>query len=74
MVKQQPQKSDEQDILQKHLQINRSILCPMGCMRELFCVFGDFYVSGTQDTEVTNSLYTLDIKLLISSVYRTRVI
>ena len=23
---------------------------------ELFCVFGDFYTSGTQDTEVTKSL------------------
>ena len=25
-------------------------------MHKLFCVFGDFYVSGTQDSEVTKSL------------------
>ena len=24
---------------------------------ELFCVFGDFYASGMQDSEVTKSLY-----------------
>ena len=29
---------------------------PTGPMQKLFCVFGDFYVSGTQDAEVTKSL------------------
>ena len=37
---------------------DRSIdLCVLqDACHELFCVFGDFYGSGTQDTEVTKSL------------------
>ena len=45
-VKQQPQEQPQKShkhILQKHLQIDQSI-------------FGDFYVSGMQDAEVTKSL------------------
>ena len=56
IVKQQPQKSHE-DILQKTFS-NWSI--DLGVLRDrcdqLFCVFGDFYVSGTQDAGVTKSL------------------
>ena len=40
--------------------IFRSIYIDLCILRdacdELFCVFGDFYASGTQDTEVTKSL------------------
>ena len=35
--------------------INKSVP-PTGHMHKLFCVFGDFYLSGTQDSEVTKSL------------------
>ena len=45
----------------------------MGCMHELFGVFGDFYVPGMQGTKVTKSLFTLDVKFSIRVVYRTRV-
>ena len=38
-----------------HFQINCS-LHPTGSCHVLFCVFGDFYASGTQDVEVTKSL------------------
>ena len=42
--------------IQKFRSIDRS-LCPTGCIyHELLCIFGDFYVSGTQDTEATKSL------------------
>ena len=27
-----------------------------GARHDLFCIFGDFYVSGTQDAEATKSL------------------
>ena len=51
--KEQPQKSHKQDILQKH----HWSLLPTDACHELLCVFGDdFYVSGTQDAEVTKSL------------------
>ena len=34
-------------------------LCVLhGKCNELFCVFGDFYASGTQDAEVTKPLLT----------------
>ena len=36
----------------KNLQIDRSFFA----YHELFCVFGDFYASGTQDAKVTKSL------------------
>ena len=57
VFKQQPQeqqqKSHKQDILQKH----HWSLLPTDACHELLCVFGDdFYVSGTQDAEVTKSL------------------
>ena len=58
VVKQQtqekPKKSHEQDILQKHSQIDWSInICILrNACHELLCVFGDCYASGTQDAEV----------------------
>ena len=62
MVKQQtqeqPQKSHEQDILQKHPQINQlinSCILRDAC-HELLRIFGDFYASGMQDAEVTKLL------------------
>ena len=55
---QQPQKSHKQDSTKKSS--NRSIIIslrPTGCMPWiLFCVFEDFYASGTQDVEVTRSV------------------
>ena len=42
--------SHEQEILPSNLQID-----PDAC-HELFCIFGDSYLSGTQDAEVTKSL------------------
>ena len=66
MVKQQtqeqPQKSHEQDILQKHPQIDRSIFnlhILRDACHELLCIFGDFYASETQDAELTK-LYCYD--------------
>ena len=59
VVQQQPQehlpeRSQKQDILQKHLQ---SIFASYGMhTTNYFCVFGNFYASGTQDAEVTKSL------------------
>ena len=42
--------------IQKFRSIDRS-LCPTGRIyHELLCIFGDFYVSGTQDAEATKSL------------------
>ena len=60
-VKQQPQvlpqKSNKQDVLQKHHLIwryDRSIdLCVLqDAYHKLFCIFGDFYAPGVQETEV----------------------
>ena len=50
----------ELDILQK-TSSDRSIdLCVLrDACHELFCVLGDFYVSGTQDAEVTKTLKTM---------------
>ena len=65
MVKQQtqeqPQKSREQDMLQKHPQIDQLInICILrDACHELLCIFGDFYASGTQDAELTK-LYCYD--------------
>ena len=55
----QPQKSHEQDILQKHLQMDWSInLCILrDACHELVRVFGDFYASRTQDAK---SLYFIE--------------
>ena len=60
-VKQQPQEQPQKShkhILQKHLQIDQSIFVSYGmhAYNKLFCIFGDFYVSGMQDAEVTKSL------------------
>ena len=56
VVNQQRQKSHKQDILQKHLQIDQSIFAFYGThITHYFCVFGDFYASGTQKSEVTKS-------------------
>ena len=46
-----------------HVQIDLSInLCvPRDTCHELFCVFGDFYASGTHDAEVTKLLYEGEI-------------
>ena len=42
--------------IQKFRSIDGS-LCPTGRIyHELLCIFGDFYVSGTQDAEATKSL------------------
>ena len=51
------QKSHEQDIIPKKICSNRSIvLCFLqDTFHELFCVFGDFYASGTQHAEETKS-------------------
>ena len=35
-----------------------------------FCVFGDFYASGSQDGEVTKSLDTLQIRKQMLSGFR----
>lgn len=57
LLKQQPQKSYEQDILPKIFKsINHQVYILRDPCYELFCVFEDFYVSETQDAEVTNSL------------------
>ena len=54
----QAQKSHKQDILGKHLYIDQLIsLCVLWDeYHKLFCVFGDFYASGTQHIEITKSL------------------
>ena len=52
-----PPKSYEQDIYKNIFRSFDWCLCPTGRMPQLFCVFGDFYVSGTEDTEVTKSLF-----------------
>ena len=52
-----PPKSYEQDIYKNIFRSFDRCLCPTGRMPQLFCVFGDFYVSGTEDTEVTKSLF-----------------
>ena len=62
VVKQKPReqlhKSQEQCILQKrHLMVNRSLLASYAEAYELFSFLGDFYGSGTQDTEVSKSLH-----------------
>ena len=62
VVKQKPReqthKSHEQCILQKrHLMVNQSIFASYEEAYELFCFLGDFYGSGTQDTEVSKSLH-----------------
>ena len=58
IFKEQPQKSHEQGILpKKNLQIDRSFFASYRThTMNYFCVFGDFYASGTQDAEVTKSL------------------
>ena len=67
VVKQQtqekPKKSHEQDILQKHSQIDWSInICILrNACHELLCVFGDCYASGTQDAEVKKITAMVDI-------------
>ena len=55
VVKQQLQKSHEQDILQN---IFRSIdlFFLRDTFHELLCVFGDFYALRTLESEVTKSL------------------
>ena len=67
VVKQPPQKSHEQDILQN---IFRSIdLCFLReTFHELLRVFGDFYALGTLESEVTKSL-VLHILIIISFVF-----
>ena len=40
-----------------HVQINRLIFVSYGTHAMLFCVFGGFYASQTQDAEVTKSLH-----------------
>ena len=62
VVKQKPReqthKWHEQCILQKrHLMVNRSIFASYEEAYDLFCFLGDFYGSGTQDTEVSISLH-----------------
>ena len=59
IFKQQPQKLH--DILPKNLQIDRSFFTSYWtrACHELFCVLADFYASGTQDAEVTKSLYDM---------------
>ena len=55
--REQPHKSHEQYILNKgHLMVNRSIFASYAEAYELFCFPGDFYQSGTPNTEVTKSL------------------
>ena len=58
IFKQQPQKSHGMDNYSTKKSSNRSItLCILrDACHELFCIFRDFYASGTQDTEVTKSL------------------
>ena len=55
-----PQKLHGRDIsTNTNVQIDRSIVLRVlrGASHELFCVFGDFYTSGTQNAEVTKSLF-----------------
>ena len=67
VVKQQPQKSHEQYILQN---IFRSIdLCFLrDTFHELLCIFSDFYALVTLESEVTKSL-VLHILIIISFVF-----
>ena len=60
-LQEQPLKSLKRDILQKHFtktssdqSINLCILWDV--YHKLFCIFGNFYESGTEDAEVTKSL------------------
>ena len=57
IFKQQPVNSYKQDIHSRILKfINRQVYIARDPCHELFCVFEGFYVSETQDAEVTNSL------------------
>ena len=71
IVKQQPQQQPQNRIFYKN--IFRSIdFCVLRDARhELFCVFGDFYASGTQDAEVTKSLDTLQIRKQMLSGFKS---
>ena len=70
IFKQQPQKSHEQDILPKNLQIDRSFFAFYGT----HAAFGDFYASGTQDADVTKSLHFLAVCICCHSVHPIPVI
>ena len=65
----QPQKSHEQDILQKHLQVDRSLRPIQDACRDFLCIFGDFYASGTQDAEVTKSLAIWHISSVLDQYF-----
>ena len=65
----QPQKSHEQDILQKHLQVDRSLRPIQDAYHDFLCIFGDFYASGTQDAEVTKSLAIWHISSVLDQYF-----
>ena len=69
VVKQQPQKSHEQDILQKHLQVDRSLRPIQDACHDFLCIFGDFYASGTQDAEVKKSLAIWHISSVLDQYF-----
>ena len=61
-VKQQPQKSNKQDTSDW----SKWSFNLRNAYHKLFCVFGDFCASGTQDAEVTKSLYTVKWNLCVN--------
>ena len=68
----QPQKSYEQDILQKHLRVDRSLSPIRDACHDfviLLCVFGHVYASGTQDAEVTKSLAIWHISSVLDQYF-----
>ena len=54
--KQQPQKSHEQDILPKNLQIDRSFFASNGTRAMNYFASLEIFISETQDAEVTKLL------------------
>jgi len=52
--------------LQKHMDQMINLCILWDACHELFCVFKDFYVSGTQDAEETQSLSQLTLWILMS--------
>ena len=68
----QPQISYEQDILQKHLRVDRSLRPIRDACHDfviLLGVFGHVYASGTQDAVVTKSLAIWHISSVLDQYF-----
>ena len=66
LFRQQPQKTREQAIFYQKIFKSINLLCVLRDARhKLFCVFSDFYASGTLDAEVTKSLYGVITSLIL---------